>query len=310
MTEAIVIREVGLRDGLQSITENLPTEAKLAWCRSQYAAGMREAEISAMVPADLLPQLADAAEMVEAGLALDNLTVSVLVPNAKGAERAIELGVHKINYVLSASESHNRANVRRTTEASLEDFARIRTAIEQSGKAIILAAGVSTAFGCTIEGAIDEQRVVAIGQQLVSLGAQELIVADTVGYADPAAVRRVFRDMRNQIEPAIPLVGHFHDTRGLGLANSLAAMEEGVRQFDVSLGGLGGCPHAPGATGNVATEDMVFMCEAMGFGTGYDLDALLRCRALLAEMLPSVPLPGAIARAGLPLNFRSRHAGL
>ncbi|MHA3794348.1 hydroxymethylglutaryl-CoA lyase [Sphingomonas sp. YL-JM2C] len=310
MSEALLIREVGLRDGLQSIAQVLPTDAKRAWCRAQYAAGMREVEIGAMVPAHLLPQLADGDEMVEAGLALPGLTVSVLAPNARGVERALALGVHKINYVLSASESHNRANVRRTTEASLEDFTRIGALADAAGGRTTLAAGISTAFGCTIEGAIDEGRVLALGERLVALGARELIVADTVGYAEPRGVRRLFRAFRDRLGPDVPLVGHFHDTRGLGLANSLAAIEAGVRWFDVSLGGLGGCPHAPGATGNVATEDMVFMAEAMGFDTGYDVEALLRCRAMLATMLPDTPLPGAIARAGLPLTFGNRHAGL
>jgi hydroxymethylglutaryl-CoA lyase len=300
----VEVHEVGTRDGLQSAPFFVPTALKQRWCTAEHEAGVPEIEVCSFVPVRLLPQFADAAEVVAHAKTLEGLRVAALVPNLKGAERAIELGVHKINYVLSVSESHNRANVRRSTEESVNDFARIvelvRTQPAQHRPTIV--AGLATALGCTIEGPVPESRVRDIARQVVAAGADALIVADTVGYANPAAVKRLFRALRGDLGD-IPTKAHFHDTRGLGLANVVAALEAGVRAFDASLGGLGGCPYAPGASGNICTEDLVFMLESMGLSTGVDLDELIALRREIEPALPGQPFHGTIARAGLPKGF-------
>jgi hydroxymethylglutaryl-CoA lyase len=306
MSEHAHVREVGLRDGLQSISEILPTEDKTAWLEAEHAAGVREIEVSSFVPLKLLPQLADAEAVVRHALSLPGLTVSALIPNLRGAERGLALGVHEMNFVLSVSEGHNRANVRRTTAESIEDFRRVvalcHTAPEERRPRV--ACGLATAFGCTIEGAVDEDRVRRIAVEAAEAGADAIMLADTVGYGQPAAVERVFRRVIADVVP-VPVAGHFHDTRGLGLANVLAALNAGARAFDASLGGLGGCPYAPGATGNIVTEDLAFMLEVMGFETGIDIERLLKVRELVHGLLPNVAQHGAIAKAGLPKNFRA-----
>src|SRR6201990_101225 len=233
---------------------------------------MREIEFSSFVPPKLLPQLADAEAVVRHALALPGLTVSALIPNLRGAERGLALGVHEMNFVLSVSEGHNRSNVRRSTAESVEDFRRVvalcQTAPEDRRPRV--ACGLATAFGCTIEGVVDQDRVRRIAVEVAEAGADAIALADTVGYGQPAAVERVFRGVMADVAP-LPVSGHFHDTRGLGLANVLAALNAGARSFDASLGGLGGCPYAPGATGNIVAEDLVFMLGAMGFETGIDL---------------------------------------
>jgi hydroxymethylglutaryl-CoA lyase len=305
MRERAHVREVGLRDGLQSISEILPTEDKIAWLEAEHAAGVREIEVSSFVPPKLLPQLADAEAVVRHALSLPGLTVSALIPNLRGAERGLALGVHEMNFVLSVSEGHNRANVRRSTAESIEDFRRVvalcHTAPEERRPRV--ACGLATAFGCTIGGAVDEDRVRRIAVEAAEAGADAIMLADTVGYGQPAAVERVFRRVIADVAP-LPVAGHFHDTRGLGLANVLAALKAGARAFDASLGGLGGCPYAPGATGNIVAEDLAFMLEAMGFETGIDIERLLEVRELVHSFLPNVAQHGAIAKAGLPKNFR------
>ena len=306
MSEHAYVREVGLRDGLQSIAEILPTEDKIAWLDAEHAAGVREIEVSSFVPPKLLPQLADAEAIVRHALSLPELTVSALIPNLKGAGRGLALGVHEMNFVLSVSDGHNRANVRRSTEESVEDFRRVvalcHTAPAERRPRV--ACGLATAFGCTIEGAVDEDRVCRIAGEVAEAGADAIILADTVGYGQPAAVERVFRRVIAEVAP-LPVAGHFHDTRGLGLANVLAALNAGARAFDASLGGLGGCPYAPGATGNIVTEDLAFMLEAMGFETGIDIDRLVKVREFVHGILPNIAQHGAIAKAGLPKNFHS-----
>jgi hydroxymethylglutaryl-CoA lyase len=306
MTEHAHVREVGLRDGLQSIAEILPIEQKIAWLDAEHAAGVREIEVSSFVPPKLLPQLADAEAVVRHALSLPGLTVSALIPNLRGAQRGLALGVHEMNFVLSVSEGHNRANVRRTTAESIEDFRRVLALCHTAppDRRPRVACGLATAFGCTIEGAVDEDRVRRIAVEAAEAGADAILLADTVGYGQPAAVERVFRRVIADVAP-LPVAGHFHNTRGLGLANVLAALNAGARAFDASLGGLGGCPYAPGATGNIVTEDLAFMLEAMGFDTGVDIERLLEVRQLVARALPDVPQHGAIAKAGLPKNFRT-----
>src|SRR6201981_2929607 len=304
MSERAYVREVGLRDGLQSLAEVLPTEQKIAWLDAEHAAGVREIEVSSFVPPKLLPQLADAEAIVRHALALPGLTVSTLIPNLRGAERGLTLGVHEMNFVLSVSEGHNRANVRRTTAEAVEDFRRVVALCHTASaeKRPRIACGLATAFGCTIEGAVDEDRVRRIAVEVAEAGADAIILADTVGYGQPAAVERVFRRVMADVAP-LSVAGHFHDTRGLGLANVLAALNAGARAFDASLRGLGGCPYAPGATGNIVTEDLAFMLEAMGFETGIDLERLISVRELVYDALPNVVPHGDIAKAGLPKNF-------
>ena len=285
MRERAFVREVGMRDGLQSIAEIMPTEQKIAWLDAEHAAGVREIEVSSFVPPKLLPQLADAEAVVRHALTLPGLTVSALIPNLQGAERGLALGVHEMNFVLSVSEGHNRANVRRGDRGIGRGFPPRRGALPCRARGQAAAAstcGLATAFGCTIEGAVDEDRVRRIANEVAEAGADAIMLADTVGYGQPAAIERVFRQVIADVAP-LPVAGHFHDTRGLGLANVLAALNAGARSFDASLGGFGGCPYAPGATGNIVIEDLVFMLEAMGFDTGIDLDRLVEVRALVAR---------------------------
>src|SRR5271168_2232514 len=304
MGDRVRIREVAMRDGLQSIADIMPTETKLAWLDAEYAAGLREIEVTSFVPPKLLPQLADAEAVVRHALSLPGLTVSALIPNLKGAERGLALEVDEMYFVLSISEGHNRSNVRRSTAESVEDFRRVvalcRTA--PGDRRPRVACGLATAFGCTIEGAVDEDRVRRIAVEVAEAGADAIMLADTVGYGQPAAVERVFRRVVADVAP-LPVAGHFHDTRGLGLANVLAALNAGARAFDASLGGLGGCPYAPGATGNIVIEDLAFMLEAMCFETGIDIERLIAVRELVARALPNIVQHGAIAKAGLPKNF-------
>lgn len=303
MTEKAHLREVGLRDGLQMVKTILTSEQKLEWCRREAAAGVAEIEVTSFVPAKVVPQFADAAEVAAGALTIPGFEAAALVPNLKGAERAFEIGIRKVNYVLSASEAHNLANVRRTTQESIDDFGRIVALRNERAPDAKVGSGIATAFGCTISGAVSEKRVVEIAETLVALAADEIIVADTVGYGNPGQVRRI---MSGVLAAAgdVPVACHFHDTRGLGLANVTAALEVGVRAFDASLGGLGGCPFAPGATGNIDSEDCAFLLESLGFDTGIDIDALVELRRTVETWLPGERFYGAVARAGLPKTYR------
>jgi hydroxymethylglutaryl-CoA lyase len=237
---------------------------------------------------------------------LPELTVSALIPNSRGAERGLALGVHEMNFVLSVSDGHNLSNVRRSTEESIADFRRVVELCREQGgtNRPRINCGLATSFGCTIEGDVDEDRVRRIANEIAAAGADGIILADTVGYGNPAAIGRVFRRVIADVAP-LPVAAHFHDTRGLGLANVLAAFAAGCKAFDASLGGLGGCPYAPGATGNIVLEDTVFMFESMGLETGIDLEKLAAAREIVARALPEVTLYGAIAKAGLPRNYQS-----
>jgi len=294
-----IIREVGLRDGLQSIARTLPTAQKMEWIRAAYAAGLREIEVGSFVPARLLPQLADTAELVAIAKTLPRLHVSVLVPNLSGAEAAIASGAHGMVLPLSASHAHSLANLRKTPDEVVAEAARIRAARDAAGSRMILEGGVGTAFGCTLQGEVKESEVLRLMQALLDAGCDRVSLADTVGYADPAAVQRLFTKARAIAGDRL-WCGHFHDTRSLGLANVYAALLTGVNRFDACLAGIGGCPHAPGASGNVATEDLAYLLRSMGLDTGIDLPALLALRAQVAGWLAGESLHGTIAQAGLP----------
>jgi hydroxymethylglutaryl-CoA lyase len=302
----VLVREVGLRDGLQNLSTFVPTEAKLEWIRAEIAAGVREIEVTSFVPPKLIPQFADAEQVAQAAMAMPGLTVMTLVPNLRGAERAFALGVHKIDYVVSVSRTHNLKNVRREREESLEDFKRIVAARDAAGLKgrTQLAAGLSTALGCSYEGRIPVDDVRRCAAFLAQAGADEIMVADTVGYADPWQVREVFQAVLAETGK-IPVAAHFHDTRGTGLANVAAAVECGIRRFDASLGGLGGCPFAPGASGNIVMEDLCFMLDSMGLRTGVDMARLLAVRAIPAAHLGADSLTGALAKAGLPRHYQT-----
>lgn len=302
----ILVSEVGLRDGLQSINSVMPTEAKMEWIRAEAAAGIREIEVGSFVPAKLLPQLADTAALVRFARTIPGLAVAVLVPNLRGAEAAIEAGAHKITLPCSVSETHSLRNLRRTHAQVLEEaraIAQVLHALPQERRPHF-ECSLSTAFGCTLEGQISPDRVARLAEQLMASGCDEVGLADTSGYADPGAVRRLVRLVRSVVGRDALTGIHLHNTRGLGLANALAALEQEVTTFDSSLAGLGGCPFAPGASGNIVTEDLCFMLEAMGLDTAVDLGALLRVREILARALPGESLYGFSADAGLPLGFR------
>ncbi|MEW6345165.1 MAG: hydroxymethylglutaryl-CoA lyase [Pseudomonadota bacterium] len=298
----VVVREVGLRDGLQSIQTIVATERKIEWIGAAYAAGQREIEVGSFVPARLLPQLADTAELVAFARTLPGLFVSVLVPNLKGAERALESRADLLLVPLSASRAHSLANLRKTPDEVIAEVARIRAARDAAGSKTLIEGGIGTAFGCTLQGAVAPAEVLRCMQALLDAGADRVSLADTVGYGGPAAVRSLFEAARKLAGERL-WCGHFHDTRGLALANVYAALETGVARFDATLGGLGGCPHAPGASGNAASEDLAFMLADMGIATGIDLPRLLALRVRLAQWLPDETLHGTLWRAGLPKTF-------
>jgi len=298
----VLISEVGPRDGLQSVKAVMSTDDKKRWISALHQAGLREIEVASFVPAKALPQMADAAEVVRHALRLPGLTVMALVPNLRGAEAALHAGAHKLTIPVSASEAHSLANVRRSRNdmiATVRDIVLLRNELAPGAR---IEANISTAFGCTIQGLVPEDEVVRMAALCAGAGADETGLSDTTGYANPAQVRRLFRRVREEIGDRTG-AAHMHNTRGLGLANCLAAFEEGVRTFDASLAGLGGCPYAPGASGNVVTEDLVFMFEAMGVRTGVDLAALIAAREPLRAGLPGETLYGMTPEAGLPKGF-------
>jgi hydroxymethylglutaryl-CoA lyase len=302
-----VIREVGLRDGLQSIAAIVHTPRKCEWIRDAFAAGQREIEVGSFVPPKLLPQMADTAQVLAYAKTLPGLFASALVPNLRGAERALEGDADLMLVPLSASHEHSLANLRKTPDEVVAEVGRMRALRDVSGRKTLIEGGVGTAFGCTLQGEVRPSEVLRLMQALLDAGADRVSLADTVGYADPGAVSRLF-------EQALKLAGdrfccgHFHDTRGLALANVQAALQLGVSRFDASLAGIGGCPHAPGASGNASTEDLAFMLEAMGVDTGLDLEALLRLRGKVAGWLEGEQTHGSLWRAGLPKTFRPARA--
>jgi hydroxymethylglutaryl-CoA lyase len=301
----VLISEVGPRDGLQNISSIMPSEAKLRWIQAEASAGVREIEIGSFVPAKTMPQLADTGEMVEAARDIDGLTVAALVPNLRGARDAVQAGAHKISVPFSVSASHIQRNLRRTHDEMLDEIRRIALMLEDVpvSKRPHFEGSLSTAFGCSIEGRINETEVVRFAEQLLQVGCDEVGLSDTTGYANPAQVRRLIGLVRGAVGDDRLTGVHLHNTRGLGLANALAAIEEGITTLDSSLGGLGGCPAAPGASGNIVTEDLVFMLESMGLKTGIDVEQLLDVRQILRDAIPDEELYGFTPDAGLPKGF-------
>ncbi|HBH89412.1 MAG TPA: hydroxymethylglutaryl-CoA lyase [Hyphomonadaceae bacterium] len=306
VSSKVLISEVGPRDGLQNCKAIMPTAEKERWIRALYDAGIEEIEVGSFVSPKLLPQMADTGEIVRFAKTLPGLTVAVLVPNMKGAQLAIEAGADKLTIPLSVSETHSIKNIRRTHDQVIEEALNIAALVAEQPEDARphLEGSLSTAFGCTIEGAIPEAVILKLATRLMGAGCDEVGLSDTTGYADPASIRQLIRSVRAEVG-AENLTGvHLHNTRGLGLANALAAYEEGITTFDASQAGLGGCPTSPGASGNIVTEDIVFMFESMGISTGVDLEALMACREILAASLPDEELYGFTPRAGLPLGFK------
>ena len=302
---AILISEVGPRDGLQNVPTIMPTAAKKRWIDALVTANIKEIEVGSFVPPGLLPQLADTAEIVAHARQYPDLTVAVLVPNKRGAEDAIAAGAQKLTLPLSVSETHSLANLRRTHEQVLQSARDIAAMVAEipAANRPHFEGSLSTVFGCTLEGPIADDSICRLAGELMAAGCDEIGLSDTTGYATPNEVRRLVAMVRGVAGDAAVTGLHLHNTRGLGLANVLAGLDAGITTFDASSGGLGGCPFAPGASGNIVTEDLVFMLEAMGLSTGIDLAALIRSRDIVTAALPEEPLYGFIADAGVPKGF-------
>ena len=302
----VLVHEVGPRDGLQSIQTIFTTEAKMDWIRREAAAGVPQIQVGSFVPPKNLPQMADSADVVRQSIEIPDLTVAALAPNLRGAENGMAAGAHQIGVVISVSEAHNMSNVKRSVAESLDGFSQIVACrdADEDYRDIVISGGLATAFGCTIDGKVAIADVMRVAEEYLKRGADRISVADTVGHANPKQVKTLFDELYRTVGPDVAIGAHFHDTRGLGLANAFAALEAGVRELDSCLGGLGGCPYAPGATGNIVTEDLVFMLEAMGLRTGIDLDGLLEAREIMERHLTNEPTHGNFITAGRPLGFQ------
>ena len=308
----ILISEVGPRDGLQSIESIMSTQDKKNWIQAEAKAGVREIEVGSFVPAKLLPQMADTAELVRYAKTIPNLTVAALVPNFIGAKNAIDAGVDKMCLPLSVSETHSKANLKKDHSQVLEEVKIISQYIKtlDENDRPEFEGNLSTAFGCTLEGKVSEKAVLSLGVKMMELGCDEVGLSDTTGYANPAQIKRLIRLLKKEVGNENLTSVHLHNTRGLGLANALAALDEGITTLDSSLGGIGGCPFAPGASGNIVTEDLVFMLEAMGINTGIDIEALLAVNQMVKKALPNEELYGFTIDSGLPKGYADGGWGL
>ena len=298
----VLISEVGPRDGLQSVKRTMATADKNRWISALAGAGLREIEVGSFVSPKALPQMADVAQVVAHALTIPNLRVAVLVPNLKYARMAFEAGAHLITIPVSVSEPHSISNIRMTHPQIIAEVKAIVALRNESFPDVKIDTGLSTAFGCTIQGVVPESDTVKMAVTMADAGVDSVNLSDTVGYANPAQIRRLFTAVRAQIGDKTG-GAHLHNTRGQGLANVVAALDVGVRTFDSSQGGIGGCPYAPGASGNIVTEDLVFLLESMGLNTGIDIEKLIAARSVLAESLPGESIYGLVPDAGLPKGF-------
>ena len=301
LKEKVLIREVGLRDGLQLLNKFCPTDIKIKWLEQQYKLGFKEIEITSFVSEKIMPQFKDSKIILEKANKMICFKPFVLVPNLKGANIALENYAKNINFVISASESHNLANVNSSVLNSLSGLKSFLTKLKETNirEKIFVSVTIATSFGCSIEGDIDTSEVLKIFEKLVEFSVDEIGIADTVGYGNPKSVKKLIKEIKS-IDGKIPLVGHFHDTRGMGMLNILSALDEGIRKFDTSVQGLGGCPFAPGASGNVVTEDCVFFLEEIGFDTGIDLKGILELSKKIQLWLPDERFFGKFSLSGLP----------
>jgi hydroxymethylglutaryl-CoA lyase len=303
----VTLREVGLRDGLQLVKTFPGTDAKQRWVRDEYAAGVRCFEVGSFLPARTFPQFVDVREVVKTVASLRGAHGIALALNERGVNEALESGVAEIASVVSATEEHNQANANRSRQSAIANVKRMCALRDASTHKPIVHAAISMALGCSIAGPVDPNEVVRLVEKCFEAGVDAVGIADTVGYAGPKAVGDLTSAVV-KIAGKKPICIHLHDTRGMGIANAAAALDEGARILDGSLGGLGGCPFAPGATGNVVFEDLVFLCESKGFATGIDIDRLIAVRAILREAMPNEPLYGGLARAGLPCGTSAKAA--
>jgi len=297
--DRVVLREVGLRDGLQLVKTFPSTDAKRRWVCDEYAAGVRHFEVGSFLPAKTFPQFVDVRDVVATVGSLPGAHGIALVLNERGANEALASGVAEIGSVVSATEEHSQANANRSRESAIANVKRLCELRDTSAHRPIVNAAISMALGCSIAGPVDPKEVIRLVEKCFEAGVDVVGIADTVGYAGPKAVGDLTR-AAVKIAGEKPIFIHLHDTRGMGIANASAALDEGARVFDGSLGGLGGCPFAPGATGNVVFEDLVFLCESKGFATGIDIEKLIAARSILKSEMPNEPLYGGLARAGLP----------
>ena len=299
------ISEVGLRDGLQSIASIMSSDDKKSWIEGASKAGIPEIEIGSFVSAKLIPQLADTAELAKFASSLPGLTVVALVPNRRGLENAITAGVHGVSIPFSMSETHSQNNLRKNHSQMLDEIKNCLDylSVTATDERPTFTVGLATAFGCSMEGKVPEDRVLHFAERLTEMGVDEVALSDTTGYGNPAQLKRLVQGIWHHCGKDKLTSVHLHNTRGQGLANALMAVELGIDTIDSSLGGLGGCPFAPGASGNIVTEDLVFMLESMGLRTGINLEALIDVRKIVAQALPNEKLYGFTAEAGLPLNY-------
>jgi hydroxymethylglutaryl-CoA lyase len=304
--DQVSLREVGLRDGLQLVKTYPSTEAKTKWLRREYAAGVRHFEVGSFLPAARMPQFADVREMIAAAAALEGARSAALALNERGARDAMATAVDEVVCVVSATEAHSQANARRSREDAIALVGRTAALARDAEHRPLVNAGIAMAFGCSIAGAVAEDEVVRLAEACLEAGADLVGIADTVGFAGPNQVASLC-DRMGMLMGDLPYVVHLHDTRGMGIANAAAALDSGARVLDGALGGLGGCPFAPGATGNVVFEDLVYLCETKGYRTGIDLEALTKVRAIPAAEMPDEKLYGALARVGAPptMNWRA-----
>lgn len=301
----VTLREVGLRDGLQLVTSYPSTAAKLEWLAREHSAGVRHFELGSFLPAPRFPQFADLPVLIDAATGLPGLHSAALTLNERGMETAFESAISEVVCVVSATEAHSQANIRRSRADSVALVARAAAMRDAGDRRRIVNAGIAMALGCSITGRVDPDEVLRLAEQCLAAGADIVGIADTVGYAGPREVATLCDGM-TRLCGERPFIVHLHDTRGTGIANAAAALDHGARVLDGALGGLGGCPFAPGATGNVVFEDLAYLCERMGFPTGIDLAALASIRNILATEMPDETLYGAVARSGPPANMEWR----
>lgn len=300
-SDRLTLREVGLRDGLQLVKRFPSTAAKIDWLTREAAAGVRHFEIGSFLPANRMPQFADLSEIITCCSDL-GVHFAALALNDRGIEDAVRTKVGEIVNVVSASEEHSQANMRRSRDAAIDLVSKSARLVAESDNRPLVQAGIAMAFGCSISGVVDPDEVVRLSVSCVEAGADLIGLADTVGFAGPDQVAELTMRLIKELGD-IPISIHLHDTRGMGVANAAAALDAGARILDGSLGGLGGCPFAPGATGNVVFEDLIFLAERKGFHTGIDLEKLIAVREIATVEMPDEPLYGAIARAGAPMRM-------
>jgi hydroxymethylglutaryl-CoA lyase len=298
-SDRVILREVGLRDGLQLVKKHPSTEAKQRWVRDEYAAGVRHFEVGSFLPAKTFPQFVDVRDVIATIAALPGAHGIALTLNERGVNEALASGVAEVATVVSATEEHSQANANRSRDSAVANVKRLCELRDASSHKPIVNAAISMALGCSIVGPVDPKEVIRLAEKLYEAGVDMVAVADTVGYAGPKQVGELTKAVV-RIAGSKPVCVHLHDTRGMGIANASAALDAGARVLDGSLGGLGGCPFAPGATGNVVFEDLAFLCESKGFSTGIDIDRLIAVRSILKAEMPGEQLYGGLARAGLP----------